>query len=155
MMGIEIERKYLVADDGWKQEHVISHQSIRQGFLSTDPLRVVRVRVTEDQGFLTVKGAGHLSRPEYEYEIPTEDAEALLLLCKGKIIQKTRWTLVFSGRHWEVDVFEGQHAGLVLAETEMKVENEIFKVPSWADLDVTMYPRYKNMNLALEGEDIP
>jgi adenylate cyclase len=142
-MGIEIERKFLVSDDSWKIE-ASQGMPCRQGYLVTDPEKTVRVRVLGDRAFLTVKGATTgLSRPEYEYEIPLGDAEGLLQLC-GSRLEKTRYVVECRGLTWEVDVFEGANAGLVMAEVELVSEEQEIVLPAWAGKEVSCDERYYN-----------
>ena len=146
-MGDEIERKFLVRDDRWRMG--ATGTPYRQGFLSTEPERTVRVRVAGDRGWLTVKGVTvGARRAEYEYEIPVEDAHRMLeTLCLRPLIEKVRYTLR-SGRHtWEIDVFEGDNLGLVVAEVELENEDEAFERPAWLGDEVTDDPRYFNASL--------
>ncbi len=146
-MGEEIERKFLVADDRWR-EHA-SGTRYRQGFLSTDPDRVVRVRVAGSKATLTIKGRTiGARRPEFEYPLPLDDAEELLdTMCMRPLIEKVRYTLVVGAHTWEVDVFEGENDGLVVAEVELGTEDEAFEKPQWVGAEVTDDPRYFNANL--------
>ena len=148
-MGQEIERKFLVRSDGWREEVSSSHR-LRQGYLAIDGKNNVRVRTDGSRAWLTVKGqAEGISRPEFEYEIPAGDAEGLLDLCRGRVIDKTRH-LVPGGQHtWEVDEFAGINAGLVVAEIELRAEVEGFAKPSWLGEEVTDDARYLNANLAV------
>ncbi|MGB5375884.1 MAG: CYTH domain-containing protein [Polyangiales bacterium] len=146
-MPEEIERKFLVIGDGWRDAAVGTR--FRQGFLSTEPERTVRVRVAGARGSITVKGKTvGAKREEFEYEIPLQDVERMLDgLCKRPFIEKVRYTLSV-GRHvWEIDVFEGENAGLVIAEIELGSEDEAFEKPDWAGEEVTDDPRYFNSNL--------
>ncbi|MDH3727128.1 MAG: CYTH domain-containing protein [Myxococcales bacterium] len=143
----EIERKFLVASDHWRRN--ATGTRYRQGFLSTEPARTVRVRVAGDHGTLTIKGKTvGATRDEFEYDIPREQAEQLLdTLCLRPLIEKVRY-LVREGAHtWEVDVFEGENAGLVVAEIELQREDEVFERPDWLGREVTDDPRYFNANL--------
>lgn len=146
-MGDEIERKFLVRGDAWKAE--ATHSAYRQGFLSTEPERTVRVRLADGRGWLTVKGMSvGARRSEYEYEIPREDAARMLdSLCKRPLIEKVRHTLVVGRHTWEVDVFEGDNEGLVIAEVELRAEDEAFERPAWLGDEVTDDPRYFNSSL--------
>jgi len=146
-MGEEIERKFLVRGDAWRENATSS--AFRQGFLSTEPERTVRVRVAGDRGWLTIKGINVGSRrAEYEYEIPRDDAARMLeTLCTRPLIEKVRHTLVVGGHTWEIDVFEGDNAGLVVAEVELATEGEVFERPPWLGTEVTDDPRYFNSNL--------
>jgi adenylate cyclase len=146
-MGDEIERKFLVRGDAWRAEATAT--PCRQGFLSTEPERTVRVRVADSRGLLTVKGKTiGARRAEYEYEIPLADAQRMLdTLCKRPLIEKTRYTLVVGRHTWEIDVFEGDNAGLVVAEIELQREDEEFNRPEWLGDEVTGDPRYFNSSL--------
>jgi len=146
-MGEEIERKFLVTGDAWRERD--AGVRYRQGFLSTDPDRTVRVRIAGDEGSLTIKGRTHgARRAEFEYQIPTADAQQMLdTLCRRPLIEKVRYT-VTSGTHtWEIDVFEGENDGLVIAELELESEDEPFERPDWVGAEVTEDPRYFNSNL--------
>jgi adenylate cyclase len=112
----------------------------------------VRVRIAGDRAFLTLKGArtGY-SRHEFEYEVPLPDAQEMLAnLCHGALIEKTRYPVLDRGREWVVDVFEGGNTGLVIAEIELKSENEEIDLPEWVGLEVTPDPRYLNINLVAQ-----
>jgi adenylate cyclase len=110
----------------------------------------VRVRIAGDRGFLTVKGAARgASRDEFEYEVPVDDARQMLAMC-GPLVQKTRHVVAHEGHDWEVDVFEGANAGLVVAEVELASEGERFARPAWAGRDVTADARYTNARLAAQ-----
>lgn len=148
-MATEIERKFLVAGDGWKSA-TLTETRIMQGYLASSPRATVRARVKGSEGVLTIKGATRgISRAEYEYAIPAEDARAMLDdLAEGGIIDKVRYR-VRAGRHiWEVDVFAGDNDGLVLAEIELESENEAFERPDWLGEEVSADPRYYNASLA-------
>lgn len=147
-MGVEIERKFLVADDSWR-EAAPAGVRYRQGYLSTNPGGSVRVRVSGDRAWLNIKSATvGLTRREYEYEIPAADAHAILEeLCVKPLIEKTRFIVQHDGHAWEVDVFEGDNAGLVVAEIELGSADEEFTVPEWADEDVSGDVRYYNQRL--------
>lgn len=145
-MGIEIERKFLVTGSDWRQG---AGTVFSQGYLNRDKQRTVRVRIAGAQGFLTIKGANQgATRAEFEYGIPLADAEQLLALCEGPIIQKVRRVLVHAGSTWEVDEFEGLNAGLVVAEIELASEDQVFERPAWLGREVTDDARYFNSNLA-------
>ena len=148
-MEIETERKFLVLDDGYKAQAVESHR-IRQGYIAHDMGRSVRVRILDDRGFLTIKGPfiGVGSRPEWEKEISLQEAEDLFLLCKPGSIDKTRWIVPAGERFFEVDEFHGENEGLVMAEIELKSQDEAFGRPSWLGDEVTGNPRYYNGYLA-------
>ncbi len=148
-MGREIERKFLVRDTSVLDGLV--GIEIRQGYLSIDPERSVRVRRAGELAFLTIKGitsAHGTSRPEFEYPIPPEDADAMLdEIARRPLIEKTRYRVEAGNRVWEIDVFGGVNAGLVVAEVELPSEDARFVVPAWADAEVTGDPRYYNVNL--------
>ena len=150
-MAQEIERKFLV-DGDFKQE---AYDAIRitQGYLSSVPQRVVRVRVKGENGYLTIKGeagASGVSRFEWEKEISLEEAKVLLKLAEPGIIDKTRYLIKNTdGRHiWEVDVFHGENEGLVMAEIELSDENDPFDKPEWLGKEVTGDKRYYNSYLS-------
>jgi adenylate cyclase len=148
-MALEIEHKFLVKSDEWKSS-VVSETPIEQGYLTTGSGLTVRVRLKGARAFLTIKGPSDGSqRSEFEYPIPTEDAKAMLALegASGRIA-KTRFQ-VRSGSHtWDLDVFAGDNAGLVMAEVELGAQDEAFDRPSWAGQEVTEDPRYFNSYLA-------
>lgn len=148
-MAKEIERKFLVAHQAWR-ESVNTIHVFKQGYLSYDSERTVRVRATEVTGYLTIKGITEgLTRDEFEYEIPLADALALLQLCERPAIEKKRY-IVPNGAHvWEVDVFEGVNEGLVVAEIELGSEDEAFEKPSWLGNEVSGDRKYSNSALSL------
>lgn len=145
-MPTEIERKFLVQGTDWQ---TATGQRICQGYLNRDKHRTVRVRITGEQAFLTVKGISKgASRAEFEYAIPLADAEALLALCDGPLIEKIRHQVQHAGLTWEVDEFLGENAGLVVAEVELESEDQAFELPSWVSDEVTTDARYFNSSLA-------
>jgi adenylate cyclase len=148
-MAIEIERKFLVAGDGW-QTAVSRTRRIRQGYLANTGLSSVRVRcVDNDRAFLTIKSAEQgARRQEFEYAIPVADAEELLGLCEGSIIEKLRHDVPHSGLTWEVDVFLGANLGLVIAEAELDHEDQAMDKPGWLGGEVTREQQYYNAALA-------
>jgi adenylate cyclase len=149
-MNIEIERKFLVKTDTFKEE---SYQKkyIKQGFLNSDKNRVVRIRIADNDAFITVKGKSNragTTRFEWEKEIKKTAAEKLLLLCELTIIEKTRF-LVKKGNHvFEIDEFYGENKGLLIAEIELSSENETFEKPSWLGKEVTGDLKYYNSVLS-------
>jgi len=144
-MPTEIERKFLVTGDTWREAEAIYYC---QGYLSSDKQRTVRVRVVGDQGVLTVKGlTDGISRAEFEYAVPVEDAQAMLRLCEQPLIEKTRRKIPLGGHVWEVDEFMGDNAGLVVAEIELQSENEAFEKPDWIGEEVSGDARYFNSSL--------
>ena len=146
-MGLEIERKFLVIGTAWQT--LAAGALTRQGYLSSAAERTVRVRIAGDQGFLTVKGKSHgLSRAEFEYAIPVEDAAAMLDgLCEKPLIEKTRYRVPFGAHTWEVDEFHGANAGLVVAEVELASADDEPALPPWIGREVSLDPRYFNTNL--------
>ncbi len=148
-MAKEIERKYLVANDFFKSMATNIH-TIKQGYISLQKEAIVRVRIRDIEAFITIKGISNgASRDEWEYSIPTIDAEEMLsrLAC-GKIIDKTRYIVNFEGHVWEVDEFHGAHQGLVIAEIELKAEDETFPLPCFIGKEVTGDTKYYNSTLA-------
>lgn len=147
---IEIERKFLVLSENFKKE-AQKQIRIKQGFLSTDKARTVRVRIKGNKGFLTIKGessANGLSRFEWEKEISINDANDLLKLCKPTIIDKIRYEIPL-GRHvFEVDEFFGENEGLTVAEVELKTENDVFETPKWLGKEITGTVKYYNSQLS-------
>ncbi|HEY2399446.1 MAG TPA: CYTH domain-containing protein [Steroidobacteraceae bacterium] len=145
-MASEIERKFLVQGDGWRAG---ARQRLCQCYLNRDKERTVRVRIAGDQAFLTIKGVTRgATRAEFEYAIPMQDAEQLLELSDGPILEKNRYVLVHEGSRWEVDEFLGDNAGLVIAEIELESEDQPFSRPPWLGQEVTGDSRYYNSNLA-------
>ncbi len=152
-MGQEIERKFLVTGEEWRNGYCTT---IRQGYLSRDKARTVRVRTKTDvatsvvHAYLTIKGISTgAARAEYEYELPVADADELLdQLCLRPLIEKHRYTLLYDGMRWEVDEFFGENQGLVVAEIELEEANQSFTSPSWLGKEVTDDPRYFNAALS-------
>lgn len=144
-MPIEIERKFLVTGTAWRKAHGVR---LCQGYLNRDKERTVRIRLAGARGFITIKGASQgASRAEFEYEIPFSDAEQLLKLCDGPVVEKLRFVVEHKGMTWEVDEFLGDNAGLIVAEIELQSEAQSFERPSWLGREVTEEPRYFNSNL--------
>jgi adenylate cyclase len=148
-MATEIERKFLVNGDSWR-DAVLSQERIMQGYLANNQNATVRVRVKGEHAFLTIKGAAQgISRAEYEYPIPVSDAEAMLAeLSVSSPIDKVRHRVRQGDQVWELDVFAGDNAGLVMAELELEHEDQPFDLPDWAGTEVSDDPRYYNVNLA-------
>lgn len=148
-MATEIEHKYLVKDDSFvPQASAVIH--IRQGYLSRDKERTVRVRVTDDKAFVTIKGISKGAvRPEFEYEIPRSDGEQLLVMCLDHIIDKTRHIVIDHGNKWEVDIYHGRLQGLVTAELEIPDEQYTYPLPDFLGVDITGEPRFSNAALSL------
>lgn len=146
-MAVEIEYKYLVKNDNFK-DMARSNTHIKQGYLSREPQRTVRVRVRDGKGYLAVKTENRgASRNEFEYEIPIADAYQMLEICLPPIIDKTRYLVPFAGHVWEVDEFHSEREGLVTAEIELESEEETYDLPSFIGEDVTGNPKYYNSNL--------
>jgi CYTH domain-containing protein len=146
-MIIEIERKFLVRGDGWRYGSVGT--DYRQGYLAIEPRCSVRVRIADEEAWLTIKGGSQgLARQEFEYAVPRHDAEALLRLCLPGVISKTRYVLMHGKHRWEIDEFHGDNAGLVLAEIELEHEDEVFDRPAWLGEEVSEDARYYNAALS-------
>jgi CYTH domain-containing protein len=147
-MAFEIERRFLVQGDTWRSG-VTTTRRLRQGYLAREDGVSVRVRVADDTARLTIKGPGGLVRPEFEYDVPARDAEDMLaLLCAGRSLAKTRHEVPLDGLLWEVDVFEGTLAGLMIAEVELPAADHALRLPTWAGREITTDPRYANAALA-------
>jgi adenylate cyclase len=146
-MSVEIERKFLVRDDRWKT--LGQGALLRQGYLSSHPDRIVRVRIEGESAMLTIKGRSiGATRGEWEYSIPLDDARTFLdTLCERPIIEKYRYRIPCEGMVWEVDEFLGENAGLVVAEIELEREDQVFVKPDWIGDEVTHDVRYFNANL--------
>lgn len=146
-MPLEIERKFLVNDDGWRGDW--PHSEIRQGYLTTDDAVTVRVRTDGPGATLTVKGGSSGAvRSEYEYPVPIEHAREMLALCRPPLVEKVRHRVPFAGLTWELDVFTGDNAGLVIAEVELKHPRQSLTLPPWIGREVTEDVRYRNSYLA-------
>jgi adenylate cyclase len=148
-MATEIERKFLVVGDDWRAE--VAHRVvIRQAYLSFTAAMAIRVRIVDDAAaFLTIKSAEPgIARSEFEYPVPLADAHGLIALRTGQVIEKRRHIVRVGGAQWEIDVFEGAHAGLVIAEIELPDKDATFERPPWLGKEVTGEARYYNVNLA-------
>ena len=149
-MATEIERKFLVDKNKIGALNFLSEEKIFQGYLSREP--TVRVRLIDGRGFLTVKSLTRgISRQEFEYEIPPADAEELLKLCGNDVLKKYRRKIFHGGHLWEVDFFDGRHAGLILAEVELNSPDEPVDLPDWVVKEVSDDVRYFNANLVKDG----
>ena len=147
----EIERKFLVTSSAYKHE-AVTKNFIAQGYLSSHPDRTVRIRIKGESGFLTIKGKGNESmrtRLEWETELPLHEARPLLAICEKGIIEKYRYEVHIGNHVFEVDEFLGDNAGLVIAEVELKDENEVFDKPVWLGAEVTKEAKYYNASLSL------
>lgn len=146
----EIERKFLVKSEAFKIEASAS-TSISQGFLNADKARIVRVRLTDDKAFLTIKGetsSSGMSRLEWETEIPVEDAKTLLTLCEPGVIEKRRYYIQQGEHTFEVDEFYGENQGLIIAEVELQTEQDVIERPDWLGSEVTGEVKYYNAMLS-------
>jgi adenylate cyclase len=148
-MAQEIEHKFLLANDGWRE--YVSHSVIyKQGYLSSQATSSIRVRISDKQAWLNIKSATiGTQRSEYEYEIPLSDAHEILdSLCLKPVIEKTRHFVKHENHLWEIDEFDGENAGLIVAEIELETLGEAFAKPDWVGVEVTQDARYYNNNLA-------
>ena len=145
-MATEIERKFLVDAQKISAVNFSSAEEISQGYLSTSP--TVRVRLKNGRGYLTIKSSTvGITRQEFEYEIPAQDAAELLEICGERVLKKVRRKISYGGKIWEVDFFKGRHAGLILAEVELSSADEAVELPAWIDREVSDDERYFNSNL--------
>jgi CYTH domain-containing protein len=145
-MGKEIERKFLVVGDAYR---TAASQLVRQGYLTRDKQRTVRIRTVGANAYLTIKGMTvGATRDEFEYPIPLADANQMLdCLCELPLIEKRRYVYAYQGKNWEVDEFQGENSGLVIAEVELTDEQEAIDKPPWVGREVTRQPQYLNANL--------
>ncbi len=147
-MASEIERKFIVGNAAWREG--AAGIEMAQGYLSMDAARTVRVRVAGGAAWLTIKGPSEgISRVEYEYEIPLEDARAMLEMSLPSIIEKTRYRIFYNGYVWEIDVFHGENEGLIMAEVELIHESDAPEIPPWQLTEVSGDLRYFNSYLAM------
>ena len=146
-MKIEIERKFLLASEGWRS--LVEHsEHIRDGLLSSDDRRKIRVRIIGERSTLTVKSKRiRGEREEYEYDIPRDDAERLLIHCGSDVIHKVRHYIDHAGLTWEVDEYEGLLKGIVLAEVELDSPDQPIVMPDWVGQEVTSEPPYRKINM--------
>lgn len=151
-MAHEIERKFLVANDTWRRD-VVAHKDLCQFYLAAGDRSNVRVRITDQtRARLTIKSAEPgIRRSEFEYEIPVADAEAMLALALGQVIRKRRHIVPAGELRWEIDVFQGAHEGLIMAEIELATTDQAFSRPDWLGAEVTNDPAYYNAALAFAG----
>jgi CYTH domain-containing protein len=147
-MALEIERKFLVRNADWRRGAIGTNY--RQGYLTIDPERTVRVRIAGDKGYLTIKGKTEgMTRSEFEYPIPLSDATQLLdNLCLRPLIEKVRYCVTYAGNLWEIDEFAGDNDGLIVAEVELDSSDQQVDLPQWAGEEVTTDPRYYNASLS-------
>ena len=147
---LEIERKYLVKNGSWK-ENIVQSEPIIQGYLASASGNgiTVRIRVTGQHGYMTFKGPRvGISRTEYEYQVPINDAKSILLESQAPTIKKVRHIVIHDGDKWEIDVFKGNNKGLTVAEIELESEDQSFKTPAWIKREITGQPEYRNSRLA-------
>jgi len=147
-MAVEIERKFLVINDKWR-ENILSESTIKQGYIANQENATVRIRVARDSAWLNIKGSTQgIRRAEFEYPIPLEDAEAMLQeVAQQPYIAKTRYKVKCGDHIWDLDLFDGENRGLVMAEVELNDEQESFEMPEWAGEEVSGDPRYYNASL--------
>ena len=146
-MNIEIERKFLLKNDNWREGAVGVHY--KQAYLNEKGDNTVRVRIEGEKAKVTIEGEGsYFGRWEFEYDVPMEDAEALFTLAKTPIVEKYRYKIMYAGNCWEVDEFLGLNRGLVVAEIELESETQSFEKPDWIGMEVSGDKRYTNANLA-------
>ena len=146
-MALEIERKFKVVSDSWR-DSVTRSTSLRQGYVSTNPEATVRVRLENGVGTLTIKSKTKgISRNEFEYNIPSSEATQLLRLCEGPLIEKARHRVTIGQHTWEIDEFIGDNQGLIIAEIELSSEDESFEKPAWLGKEVSDDARYYNSSL--------
>ena len=148
-MKREIERKFLITSNSFKQ-NISSKYNIVQGYLSTDPSRSVRLRISNSKGYLTIKGRASkngLSRLEWEKEIPIKEANELIALCLPNKIIKTRYKVNYKGRIFDIDIFKGMNEGLNIAEIELNSEEDTFEKPKWLGKEITGIKKYYNSQL--------
>ncbi len=148
-MAIEIERKFLLASDEWRQR-VYSSRKLQQGYLNDSSESSIRIRTANTQAWLNIKSVViGATRQEFEYEIPLDDANQMLsTLCSHRIVKKTRHLVQIAHHTWEIDEFEGDNSDLIVAEIELNDEDEQFEKPSWIGKEVTMDKRYYNNQLS-------
>ena len=148
-MATEIERKFLVVGDSWRGS-VVGSSALRQGYLSANSKATVRIRILDDaRAVLTLKGPTvGISRTEFEYDVPLEEGLALLEMARPNVVEKRRYLVPHGGLTWEVDVFEGVHLGLVMAEVELSSADQQVDLPGWAGREVSLDDRYANASLS-------
>ena len=149
-MPFEIERKYLVDHNLWNALEKPKGEYYRQGYIVNEIAKTVRVRATENHGFITIKGKtdNPAIKPEYEYEISIAEAIELLNGFTENNIEKTRYKIDYQGKTWEIDIFHGDNEGLIVAEIELNSIGESFQIPAWIDCEVTHESKYFNANLS-------
>lgn len=147
-MAVEIEHKYLINQELWKKVVPTKSSNMTQAYLSTDPLKTIRIRTTDEKGFITIKGKTNgASRLEFEYEIPRLEAIELIENFTEVRIEKIRHYVIHENKTWEVDQFLGLNEGLWVAEIELTSEDEKYSIPNWIEKNVTTENKYSNSNL--------
>ena len=148
-MAVEIERKFLVDEKAWAKAKTRKSVPMRQAYFTGEPNLVFRVRIAGEKAYFTIKGKqSGITRPEFEYEIPVDDANQLMANFTENIVEKTRHYMLVEGKTWEVDVFGGLNEGLITAEIELSSPDETFEKPAWLGKEVSLDNRYANVNLA-------
>lgn len=149
-MAVEIERKFLVDHEQWRLLSKPGGKHYRQGYILSDDIKTIRVRVTNELGYITIKGKTKgISRLEYEYTIPVNEGIELLNNFAVSELEKTRYCITYEGKVWEVDEFLGDNQGLLVAEIELEDEAETFKLPPWITVEVTGDKKYYNSALSV------
>lgn len=151
-MAVEIERKFLVNTEAWANFSKPQPSYLKQGYLVSDDVKTVRVRIADDVAYLTIKSKSTpngFSRHEFEYEIPVSEAQYMLEHLSGDKIEKYRYKIAIDENTWEVDVFLGDNEGLIIAEIELTDEKQSFTIPSWVGSEVTGEAKYYNSKLAI------
>jgi adenylate cyclase len=150
-MPTEIERKFLVDHEKWNGLAKPKGNVYKQGYILSEEKRTVRIRVTPDAAYITLKGASTgISRSEYEYTIPLDDGNEILQNFATSAVEKTRYNINYAGHLWEVDVFDGANTGLIVAEIELDSEDEQFEKPAWVGAEVSYESRYTNASLSVK-----
>jgi CYTH domain-containing protein len=153
-VAVEIERKFLLINDGWR-DGVVQTQTLRDGLLARFGEGKVRIRHAGDRAWITVKGARRgISRAEFEYEIPLEEAEEILSICELPHIEKVRHTVPHGGLSWSIDIHQGLLAGIEFAEVELEYPEQAIILPPWAGEEVTHDPRYRKATLLKRNADL-
>ena len=148
-MGVEIERKFLVDHEKWRKLKKAAGTHYHQGYLLDGSSCTIRIRLAGSKGFITIKGSSSgITRKEFEYKLPAADAAELIKGFAGSSVEKIRYKIKFAGKLWEIDEFLGDNEGLIMAEIELKSENEEFEKPAWITSEVSHDNRYYNSKLA-------
>ncbi|MBL4677027.1 MAG: CYTH domain-containing protein [Mucilaginibacter sp.] len=150
-MGIEIERKFLINHEKWNKLDKPTGKLYKQGYILNEENRTVRIRVTDNAAYITLKGKSEgISRSEYEYQIPKDNGEQILEQFAISSLEKTRYNINYNGHLWEIDVFDGDNKGLIVAEIELENEDEPFEKPDWVTEEVSYDSRYTNALLSIK-----